>query len=143
MAEWRPTTREDLLAAIENGIAEPVGLSRDALELMTFTGLERSIEVRTYFIEGEMVAVMGLLADSLMGEEAHIWMVTLPAVRKHRFALIRETFRYLRTQPFRKITCLCDPGFADTQRWVRWMGFTLREQVDILGKPYDLFEKAV
>lgn len=122
MAEMmRPADRREYEAMMH----EPPALGLDKLR-------RRSRESWAAFADGDLVAIYGLLARTLLSTEAHPWLVASteierPEVRRAFARMSRgEAARML--QGFGRYSNYCDVENAAVMRWLYWLGFTFASE---------------
>jgi hypothetical protein len=106
-------------------------LGRDAEAMISY-------EVATSFlcyaavVEGEVIALGGVKCDSVLSDEAYVWILCSEAVNEFPIAFIRgvlEVFALVKER-FRTIWGLVSEDFARSRRWLSWMGFTVEAPKD-------------
>lgn len=125
----KKVSREEILRLISDPTCVSVEQSeRAALE--DFVG--RSQHHWYAKIRGEIVAIWGLFAPTLMSNEAVIWVQTFPTVKSREMAFMRQS-----KQAAREALALYPRiyGFTDTCRptairWLMWVGAKFEPTTD-------------
>ena len=89
--------------------------------------MARSLWANTYVIDGEVAALVGLAADSMLGGIGAPWLLTGQPVDRHRKLFLQETRRgvaRMRTQ-FPKLANHVHADYGEAIRWLRWLGFAI------------------
>lgn len=104
----------------------------------------RSVRARAAYVDGDLVAVYGVLAPTLMATSGNPWLAATPEVNDP--GVRREFIRYTQQE----MTWLCD-GFDHLWnlvssenkvaiRWLKWIGFQFDDDlVDIHGHSFCRF----
>lgn len=81
-------------------------------------------EVWTCWIDGDLVAIWGLIPPTLISRQAYLWMYSTDAVSQHKFLFVRHSQRVIERMLERYPTIVghCLVGACDSIRWVRWLG---------------------
>lgn len=86
------------------------------------------IRISTYYycgrINGELVCVWGLVAPSLLAEQAYLWLTCTPALEEHKFIFVRHSQRVIERalNEFPRIVGYCDESNDRAMRWIKWLG---------------------
>lgn len=89
--------------------------------------MARSLWADAYLIDGEVAALVGLAADSLLAGTGAPWLLTGRPVDRHRKLFLRETRRgvaRMRTE-FPRLANHVHADYAEAIRWLRWLGFAI------------------
>lgn len=94
---------------------------RDAI----MTSLQHSLIAETALVDGEPAACWGLVPGSLIGANAHVWMLTTDEARRHPKALLNLSRDFVRDclALYSTLECLTDLRYHQAVRWLRWLGF--------------------
>lgn len=104
---------------------EPPALGLDKLR-------RRSRESWAAFVDGDLVAIYGLLARTILSTEAHPWLVATDDVERSDVRRLfarrsrAETARML--QGFARYSNYCDVENEAVVRWLGWLGFTFASE---------------
>ncbi len=81
-------------------------------------------EMWTGWVDGELVAVWGLIPPTLISNQAYLWMHATDAVKDHTFLFVRHSQRMVERmlKHYETIVGHCIAGASDSIRWVRWLG---------------------
>lgn len=102
--------------------------------------MQMSLESWTWHIDGEPACMFGFAAASLLGDWANPWMLSTPAVRRHRFAFLRnyraQIDRMLDVYP--TLMTYVDARHTACLRWLKWTGFEIgdTEIYGVEGLPF-------
>jgi hypothetical protein len=94
--------------------------------------VERSVDVRYGYVNGECACVWGLIPPTLLSSSAYLWLLTTDLVEQHKFLFVRHSQRWmeqiLKTYP----TIIGDwvPGDLHEKRWLEWLGAVFGPIVD-------------
>lgn len=89
--------------------------------------LARAVWAETYLIGGEPAAIVGLGRSALVGGHGVPWLLTGPAVERHRKLFLRESRRQV-ARMLAEVRPLVNWVHADYRRavrWLEWLGFEL------------------
>lgn len=139
MVEERDATQADFDLIAMQGLDDGFNLAPIELARLLQMGQNRSAKCVAYEIDGELVAVAGLMMESLLSDEAHMWLVVSHAHRRHQIAFARYSKKAQAALPYRVVTCFCDPAFAHTLRWLEWLDFRPAGDVEIMGRMFMTF----
>jgi hypothetical protein len=132
--ELRPGDARELAAL---GIADvPAKLSE---------GIERSIWSQAYLIDGEVAALVGLAAASLLGSSEGIpWLITGKPVDRHKKLFLRETRAGVERMKaaYPVLRNIVHAEYHQTIRWLRWLGFEVfdPQPTGSLQQPFCVFQ---
>jgi hypothetical protein len=98
-------------------------LSAEAEEIM-LRSVRNSIKVWSYWVDEGLVCLWGLIAPTILSEEAYLWMLTTEKLDTHTFMFIRHsrlvTEEMLKFYPI--IVGHCALTATKAQRWIEWCG---------------------
>lgn len=74
--------------------------------------------------DGEVLCFYGLIAPTMLSDQAYLWMHTTPALKEHTFVLIRHSQRAIKSmlKVFETIHGHCEVGADRSQAWLRLIG---------------------
>lgn len=103
----------------------------------------RDVWSETYVIDGEIAAMVGLAANSILGGWGSPWLVTGTPVDRHARLFLKETRAGVErmTAQFPRLSNYVHAEYTQTVRWLRWLGFSIGapEPKGPLGAPFRLF----
>jgi hypothetical protein len=75
-------------------------------------------------IEGDLVALWGVVAESLLEHKAYVWMLGTPAIEHHGLAFARHSVRIINDlhKRFSLVEVHVIPSFRQSIRWIKWLG---------------------
>ena len=75
-------------------------------------------------VDGEVAAMWGLVPQSLLSNQAYLWLLTTDLAEEHKFLLVRYSQLFIEAalKNYEKITGHCEAGNFSAKRWVRWLG---------------------
>ena len=78
-----------------------------------------------------MGAMWGILPRSLCGDEAWLWLVITDLIRVNPFLFVRHSHRAiaLTFKHYPKITASVEEGNEKAERWLKWLGATVDQNV--------------
>ena len=81
-------------------------------------------------LNGEVLCYWGFAAETALSASCKAWMLSAPAIEKHRVFAARESRRLLDLllEDFYAVAVLVDPNYETAVRWLSWLGFR-RSQV--------------
>ena len=103
---------------------EVLGLTMpEAFEIST----RRDVWSETYLIDGEVAAMVGLAANSILGGWGSPWLVTGRPVDRHAKLFLRETRAGVERMKaaFPRLSNYVHAEYTQTVRWLRWLGFSI------------------
>lgn len=136
MVEELETTQADFDSIAMMGLDDGFNLAPVELARVLQLGRDKSAKCVSYFIDGELVAIAGFIVECLLDDNAHMWLVTAHAAKRHRVAFARHSKEAQAKLPYRTVSCFCDPSFAHTLRWLEWLGFSRVGEQDIAGRTF-------
>lgn len=88
-----------------------------------------SLEAWTWHTDGQPACMFGFAAASLLGDWANPWMLGTPAVRRHRFAFLRNYRAQIdrMLEAFPTLMTMVDVRHTICLRWLKWTGFEIAE----------------
>jgi len=114
--------------------ADAVGAER---KLRSF--MNKSVYTWAGTVGGETACVFGLIAPTILADEAYLWLLVTDLVEDHQFLFVRYSQRFIEEvlTDFRAI--VGDVEITNTRaiRWLRWLGATV--QTDLVFKGYAPF----
>lgn len=83
-----------------------------------------SAECWSGYVDDRLICCWGLIPPSLLSNQAYLWMHSTPAIRDHRFLLVRHSQRIIEKalERYPMITGHCHVTAVDSIRWLRWLG---------------------
>lgn len=116
-----PATLEDA-RAIQH---EPI-LGVDCVDAIA-RAIARSAVCFTGRVEGEIVAIWGIQADSLLSRSGYLWMTARPNIEPFQFVFAKHAKLFVERESanFDILYGLIDDREAIAKRFVRWLGFQL------------------
>ena len=94
--------------------------------------------------DGEPVCMFGVSAAALVAPEGRPWLLSTDGILPHQHAFLRRNRAYVGTmlQAFPRLADWVDARNAVSIRWLRWLGFTIRQAVPfgIHGELFHPFE---
>jgi hypothetical protein len=103
----------------------------------------RDVWSETYLIEGEIAAMVGLAANSILGGWGSPWLVTGTPVDRHTKLFLKETRAGVDRMraAFPRLSNYVHAEYTQTVRWLRWLGFSIGapEPKGPFGAPFCLF----
>lgn len=136
------TTHVAAIAPRRGDIAEIQALGLTVSEGLRLS-LERALWAETYLADGEVAAIAGLGAPSLLGRVAVPWLVTGTPVDRHRRAfleLTRGRVERMRGE-WGLLVNHVHADYAQSIRWLAWLGFEI-EPARPFGPRDALFHRA-
>lgn len=103
--------------------------------------LARAVWAETYLIGGEPAAIVGLGRSALLGGHGVPWLLTGPAVERHKKLFLRESRRQV-ARMLAEVRPLVNWVHADYRRavrWLEWLGFELDPPRTLNGAPFRRF----
>ena len=91
--------------------------------------LETSIKASDIYVEvrrdGEALAWFGCHAPSLMGSTALLWMLSTPAIEKHKIFAGRESVNFVRRflELYPVLLAYVHTEHELSRKWLTWLGF--------------------
>jgi hypothetical protein len=75
--------------------------------------------------EGEVLAYWGYAPSSFMGNSCRAWLLSTPAVERHRRAFAEASTHYLEQllSQFPQVYVEVDREYTRAVRWLEWLGF--------------------
>ena len=95
--------------------------------------IEKSFCAEAAFVDGDIAAVWGAARESLLAEEAYIWMLGTDYVSQHpRTALkIGRCFTAWAAKQHPRVCCFIDAGHAAWIKWAVKLGFEEGPRVNV------------
>ncbi len=114
---------------------------RDPYSVLVYS-YRHSDEAYVGLINSEIACVWGVAQESLLAEEASIWLLSTPVMETAPVAVARRTRSELRKllRRYRSLGNYVDSEYTLCLRWLRWLGFTL-EEPEPLGVRGELFSR--
>lgn len=131
----RPTQSGDAAALAANlrpaDLAECLAYGRGDVSAGIESSVARSPLCWTAFIDGELAAILGCGLVSMMGGVGSPWMLGTPVLDKHARVLVRATPEYIAKMlnAFPHLVNFVHTENKTSMRWLRRLGFTLRDAV--------------
>jgi len=84
--------------------------------------------------DDDILCFYGLIAPTLLSDQAYLWMHTTPMLKEHTFVLIRHSQRAIKSMlnVFDTIHGHCEIGADRSQAWLRLLGAKFDDPVDDL-----------
>lgn len=103
----------------KSGIKELPG-AEETLETLLIRSKVRHIG----FVDGEVAAMWGLVPQSLLSNQAYLWLLTTELAEQHKFLLVRysQMFVAQALEHYETLVGHCAAGNFSTKRWIRWLG---------------------
>lgn len=103
----------------KSGIKEVPG-AEETLETL----LTRSTVRHIGMVDGEVAAMWGLVPQSILSNQAYLWLLTTDLAEQHKFLLVRYSQLFVKQalKHYEKIVGHCRAGDFAAKRWVRWLG---------------------
>ena len=81
-------------------------------------------EMWTGWVDGELIAIWGLIPPTLVSNQAYLWMYATDAVKSHTFLFVRHSQRMVERmlKHYETIVGHCLADARDSIRWVKWLG---------------------
>jgi hypothetical protein len=75
--------------------------------------------------DGDILAFFGWRNDSAVCASCKAWMLSTPAIEKWSVFAGRKSLETLEAllQDHHSVTCIVDPAYRLSVRWLRWLGF--------------------
>src|SRR5689334_9960766 len=88
------------------------------------TLLIRSTVRHIGLVNGEVAAVWGLIPQSLLSNQAYLWLLTTDLAEAHKFLMVRYSQMFVEQalRHYEKIVGHCEAGNFGAKRWVKWLG---------------------
>ena len=114
---------------ISDLISSTTGLKLDSNKLGILHFCQLMGETWTGYVDGRLVCCWGLIAPSMLSNQAYLWMYTTDAVRDHQFLLVRHSQKVIEgaLRDYEVIVGHCLVDAKDSIRWLKWLGATFGE----------------
>lgn len=114
--------------------AECEGMGWEALPGLLFS-LKHSRDSWAGLADGECVCIFGVYCKSFLGTEANPWLLATDEMPKHARTFLRLNKRYMASlrDEFQVLSGHVDVNNVVSQRWLRWLGFSVSETVSLRG----------
>ena len=88
------------------------------------TLLIRSTVRHIGMVDGEVAAMWGLVPQSLLSNQAYLWLLTTDLAQEHKFLLVRYSQMFVESalKHYATIVGHCEAGNIPAKRWIRWLG---------------------
>lgn len=75
-------------------------------------------------VNGEVAAMWGLVPQSILSNQAYLWLLTTDLAEQHKFLLVRYSQMFVKQalQHYEQIVGHCAAGNFPAKRWIRWLG---------------------
>lgn len=72
----------------------------------------------------ELACIWGLVAPTILSDQAYLWLYCTPVIDNHKFLFIRHSQRWVEKtlKEYPKIVGYCDEGNVRAIRWIKWLG---------------------
>ena len=115
----------------------------DAMEIaaLGFTPLEaldallcHSLQAEALLVDGEVAALRGYSAPSLLGDTADLWTFTAHAAEQHKLSLVKESQAFVAAMQgkFQTLRALVALDYGRAVRWLKFLGFA-EGDIEIYG----------
>jgi hypothetical protein len=86
--------------------------------------LYRSTVRMAAYIDDEPACMWGLAPQSLLSNQAYIWLLTTDIAAGHKFLLVRysQIFVQRALENYEMLTGHCEAGNLAAKRWLKWLG---------------------
>ncbi len=86
--------------------------------------LQRSVDVRYGYVDGQCACVWGLIPPTLLSDAAYLWLLTTDIVEQHKFLFVRHSQRWMEQALCTYPIIIGDwvPGDPRAKRWLEWLG---------------------
>ncbi len=115
---------------------------RDPYAVLVYS-YRHSDEVYVGLVNSEIACVWGVAQESLLAENASIWLLSTPVMERAPVAIARRTRSELHKllRRYRSLGNYVDSQYVRCVRWLRWLGFTLEapEPVGVRGELFSRF----
>lgn len=103
--------------------------------------LARAVWAETYLIDSAPAAIVGLGRSALVGGHGVPWLLTGPAVERHRKIFLRESRRQVARMlaEVRPLVNWVHADYGRAVRWLEWLGFELDPPRPLNGAPFRRF----
>lgn len=83
-----------------------------------------SNEVFAGIIDGETVCIWGLVAPTLLSDQAYMWLLVTEGVKDNQFVFVRQSQLVIKQllQRYPILTGNCLVGETRSIRWLKWLG---------------------
>jgi hypothetical protein len=128
--------RARALAVNLEEMVDPIGQAKELLH--------HSTEAWVVYFEGRPAVLWGVFSDTLLSDEATVWTVTTSVVDRHPFMFLRgsqELLKYLLGH-YSKLVGTVEVGYERSEKWLKWLGFTVGPLVVREGKLMRKFERS-
>jgi hypothetical protein len=94
-------------------------------------------------IDGEIVAVWGLIPPTLLSDVAYLWLFNTKHMRGHILTFIRQSWRVvdLMLREFPTIVGHCKLENLHGQKWLRWLGAEFGDPINGTVYPFTIRAK--
>lgn len=150
---FEPLTDADVLEMSEKmrpmDVFEFEQMSPDVSVLNVLKHLKnKSVRARCGRVDGELVAVYGVLAPTLLSHEGNPWMAATSAVERSdiRRIFLEHTMHEVAwlAEGFDALWNVCSVDNKIAIRWLKWIGFQFEDTiVDVRGHPFQRFYAGV
>lgn len=75
-------------------------------------------------VDGKVAAMWGLVPQSILSNQAYLWLLTTDLAEQHKFLLVRYSQMFVQQAltHYEKIVGHCEAGNFAAKRWIRWLG---------------------
>ena len=86
--------------------------------------LFRSRERWLGMVDGEVACMWGLVPQTLLSNQAYLWLITTDIALEHKFLLVRYSQLFIEgaLKHYSIITGHCEAGNYSARRWLKWLG---------------------
>lgn len=121
-----PSSREEARDLILSGNA--IRITPD--ELRRFDRIiGATANVWAGYVDGELLAIWGLVTPTLLSDSAYLWLFTTDSVGEHEFVLVRRSQIAIKEmlKRYPRIIGHCVADAERSIRWLKWLGATFGE----------------
>lgn len=146
MILFRPPTKADIEAVAANMRA----MDRRECEVLGKHGPKEALEEGVALsqwsfaaeIEGEVVCIFGVAAESMLSEDASPWLLGVEGIERHARELILGTKAYLGRMraEYQTLANYVHAHNRPAIRYLKWCGFSFGEEIEVEGEPFLPFE---
>jgi hypothetical protein len=103
----------------KSNIKEIPGAEKTVNECLT-----RSTVRHIGLANGEVACMWGLIPQSLLSNQAYLWLLTTDLALEHKFLLVRYSQMFVEQalKHYDKLVGHCEAGNFGAKRWVKWLG---------------------
>ena len=120
-----PAQKGDLEGLVDRSIYS----NYPAAKQMFYNHVKMSSDVWVGKADGVVACAFGVIAPSIISEQAYIWVITTGIVEEHKFTFIRYSQRVLETllEQYESIVGFCFVQETSAIRWLKFLGAVFDE----------------